>query len=61
MTGKMIVARIPALDTEDMVSVRLIRAEPTGLWIESDAFNQEMLKRVGMAASARGLVPFHTI
>ena len=58
MTGEMIVARIPALDQEDMVRVRLHKIEGSGIWIESQDFNEAMLKRVGMAASARGLVLF---
>ncbi len=58
MTGKMIVARIPALDHEDMVTVRLHKVNTSGIWVESQAFNEAMLERVGMAASARGLVLF---
>ena len=58
MIGKMIVARIPALDQDDIVTVRLHKVEANGIWIESQEFNEAMLHRVGMAASLRGLVLF---
>lgn len=58
MVGKMIVARIPSLDQENMVTVQLHKVEANGIWVESQEFNDEILERVGMAASLRGLVLF---
>ena len=58
MIGKMIVARIPALDQEDMVTARLHKVEANGIWVESQSFNEAILERVGMTASLRGLVLF---
>ena len=58
MVGARIVARIPVLDQEDMVVVQLHRVEIAGIWIESQDFNEVILKRVGIAASATALVLF---
>ena len=58
MLGKLIVARIPVLDGENMVLVRLLRVEESGIWVESQNFNETMLQKFGMAASATTLVLF---
>lgn len=58
MIGTLIVARIPVLDQEEMVTVRLHKVEASGVWVESQDFNEAMLKRVGMAASTTSLVLF---
>jgi hypothetical protein len=58
MLGKFIVARIPALDRENNVFVRLHRVEMAGIWIESKTFNQEMLEKYDIAASITTLVLF---
>ena len=58
MIGKFIVTRIPALDRENMVLVRLHKVEESGIWIESQSFNETMLQKFGMAASATTLVLF---
>lgn len=58
MTGTLIVARIPVLDPEEMVTVRLHKVESSGVWIESQDFHEAVLKRVGMAASTTSLVLF---
>ena len=51
MIGKFIVARIPALDRENNVLVRLHRVEMAGIWVERKTFNQEMLEKYDIAAS----------
>jgi len=58
MIGKFIVTRIPALDRENMVLVRLHKVEESGIWVESQSFNETMLQKFGMAASATTLVLF---
>jgi hypothetical protein len=58
LVGKCIVARIPALDKENSVFVRLHKVETTGIWIESKTFNQEMLDKLEMAVSFTTLVLF---
>lgn len=58
MIGKMVVARIPALDREDMVLVHLCSVEAHGIWIESKHFNEEMMERLQIAASTTALVLF---
>ena len=58
MIGKFIVARIPVLDGENMALVRLHKVEESGIWVESQSFNETMLQKFGMAASATTLVLF---
>jgi hypothetical protein len=58
MIGKFIVAHIPALDRENMVLVRLHKVEESGIWVESQSFNETMLHKFGMAASTTTLVIF---
>ena len=58
MIGRFIVARIPALDRENMVLVRLHKVEASGIWVENQNFNETMLQKFGMAASATTLVLF---
>jgi hypothetical protein len=58
MIGKFIVTRIPALERENMVLVRLHKVEESGIWVESQSFNETMLQKFGMAASATTLVLF---
>lgn len=58
MIGTLIVARIPALDEENNVFVRLHRVEMSGIWVESKTFNQEMLEKYEVPASITTLVLF---
>ena len=58
MIGEFIVARIPALDKEGMVFVRLHKVEASGIWIESHTYNQEMLERFDMPISTTTLILF---
>lgn len=46
MVGTLILARIPVLDKENNVFVRLHRVEMSGIWVESKTFNQEMLEKI---------------
>jgi hypothetical protein len=58
MVGTLIVARIPALDKENNVFVRLHRVEMSGIWVESKTFNQDMLDKYEIPASITTLVLF---
>lgn len=58
MIGELIMARIPALDAENMVFVRLHKVESSGIWVESHCYNQEMLEKFDMPVSATTLVLF---
>ena len=58
MVGTLIVARIPALDKENNVFVRLHRVDMGGLWVESKTFNQDMLDKYEIPASITTLVLF---
>jgi hypothetical protein len=64
MIGEFIVARIPVLDKENMVVVRLHKLEKAGIWIESHPFNEAMLERYCMPGSVTSLllfIPFNGI
>lgn len=58
MVGTLIVARIPVLDKENNVFVRLHRVEMSGIWVESKTFNQDMLEKYEIPASITTLVLF---
>ena len=58
MIGTLIVARIPALDKENNVFVRLHKVEMSGIWVESKTFNQDMLEKYEIPASITTLVLF---
>ncbi len=58
LVGKLVVMRIPALDQNDLVFVKLLRLEPVGLWIESHRYNAEMLERFDMPVSSTTLIQF---
>jgi hypothetical protein len=45
MIGTLIVARIPVLDKENNVFLRLHRVEMGDIWVESKTFNREMLEK----------------
>ncbi len=64
MIGEIILVRIPVLDAEDMILVRLHDVDRNGIWIESQQFSESMLKRVGFTVSSTTLIlfiPFHKI
>ena len=58
MVGTLIVARIPALDKENNVFVRLHKVEMSGIWVESKTFNQDMLEKYEIPASITTLLLF---
>lgn len=58
MVGTLIVARIPAIDKENNVFVRLHRVDMGGIWVESRTFNQDMLDKYEIPASVTTLVLF---
>jgi hypothetical protein len=64
MTGEMIVVRIPVLDAEDMILVRLHKVDAHGIWVESQQFSESILKRVGVTFSRTTIIlfiPFHKV
>ena len=64
MVGKVIIARIPALNAKEMSLVKLHGIEPNGIWIESQDFTDAMMNRCKLTASRTTLllfVPFHNI
>jgi hypothetical protein len=58
MVGKIVIARIPALDQEDMVLVKLHKVETIGIWIEHEDFTEKMMLRCEIAASRTTPVMF---
>jgi hypothetical protein len=58
MIGELIVARIPVLDKDGMVFVRLHKVEANGIWIESHTFNQDLLEKHGVPVSTTTLLLF---
>jgi hypothetical protein len=64
MVGKIIIARIPPLDPENMLLVKLHGIEPNGVWVESQDFTDAMMQKCHMATSVTTLllfVPFPSI
>jgi hypothetical protein len=58
MIGDLIVARIPVLDKENKIVVRLRKVEQSGIWVESQAFNESTLEEYGMPVSVTSLLLF---
>jgi hypothetical protein len=64
MVGEIIMARIPALDKEEMVLVTLHMVEAAGIWVESQDFTETVMSKCGIAASRTTVlmfVPFHGV
>ena len=64
MVGEIIMARIPALDKEEMVLVTLHMVEASGIWVESQDFTETVMRRCEIAASRTTVlmfVPFHGV
>lgn len=51
MTGEVIIARIPLLDPESLVLVKLHGIEACGIWIESQGFTNQLMQKFEMSAS----------
>ena len=58
MVGEFIVTRIPVLDKENKILVRLHKVESGGIWVESHAFNEAMLEEYEMPGSVTSLLLF---
>jgi hypothetical protein len=64
MVGETIMARIRALDKEDMVLVKLHKVEASGIWVESQDFTETVMSRCEIAASRTTVImfiPFHGV
>jgi hypothetical protein len=64
LVGEMIIVRTPAIDEYEMKLVRLHGVEPSGIWIESQDFTEQMMKKCKVSTSITTLllfVPFHHI
>jgi hypothetical protein len=51
MIGTVVIARIRAIDNEEMVLVKLHKVEAAGVWIEDQNFTDKLMLRCGIAAS----------
>lgn len=58
MRGRTIVAKIPALDENNMVLVKLHEVECCGVWVESQAFTDRIMHTLSMTASNTTLLLF---
>ena len=58
MVGEIIMARIPALDKEEVVLVRLHMVEASGIWVESQDFTETVMSRCEIAASRTTVLMF---
>lgn len=58
LVGETIIIRSSVLDPNDMTRVRLHRVESEGIWIESQAFTDEVMERCNTATSVSTLVQF---
>jgi hypothetical protein len=58
LVGELIIVRSASLCLDDMTRVRLHRVEPEGIWIESQAFTDETMKRCNIATSETTLLQF---
>jgi hypothetical protein len=61
MVGEIIMARIPALDKEEMVLVTLHMVEASGIWVESQDFTETIMCRCEIAASRTTVLMFATL
>jgi hypothetical protein len=58
LVGEIIMARIPALDKEEIVLVKLHMVEATGVWIESQDYTETVMSRCKIAASRTTVLMF---
>jgi hypothetical protein len=45
MIGEVVIARIPLLDADGMMSLKLHGVETCGIWVESQDFTNELMER----------------
>ena len=58
LVGEIIIIRSAVLDPDDMTRVRLHRVEREGIWIESQVFTDEIMRRCNIATSETTLLKF---
>ena len=51
MIGEVILARIPLLDTDGMIPVKLHGIEAQGIWIESQEFTNQLMEKFRFVSS----------
>ena len=64
LVGEVIMARLPVLDKEDMVLVKLHKVEAAGIWVESQDFTETVMTKCKIVASRTTVlmfIPFHGI
>lgn len=58
LVGEIIIIRSAVLDPDEMTRVRLHRVVREGIWIESQAFTDEIMRRCNTANSITTLLQF---
>jgi hypothetical protein len=58
MVGEIIMARIPALDKEEIVLVTLHMVEASGIWVENQDFTETVMAKCKIAASRTTVLMF---
>lgn len=51
MVGEVIIARIPLLDPESLLLVKLHGVEAYGIWIESQDFTNQLMEKFQLSSS----------
>ena len=51
IVGEVIIARIPLLDAESLVLVKLHSIEADGIWIESQEFTNHLMQKFKLSSS----------
>lgn len=51
MMGEVIMVRVPLLDTDGMILVKLHGIEAQGIWIESQDFTNQLMEKFRFASS----------
>jgi len=58
LVGASLVARIPSLNEDDFVMVKLLKVENAGIWIESQDFTERMMRQFSTSTSPTTMVLF---
>jgi hypothetical protein len=58
MIGEVLIVRIPLLDTDGMILVKLHGVEAQGIWIESQDFTNQMMEKFRFSISRTTLLLF---
>ena len=51
MIGEVVIARIPLLDADGVMLVKLHAVEANGLWVESQEFTNELMEKFQFSSS----------